>query len=208
MVAVEPGAAIGFLAILHTWGQTLHLHPHLHCVVPGGGISADGLRRIGCAKKSFFLPVRVLSKRFRNLYLRYLRPAFQAGRLKFTGEMAALAEPADFEALCRAARRANWVVLAKPPFRGADQVLKYLARYRHRVAISNHRLLSISDGGVSFKYKDYAGGNQIKVMNWRQQGSSSVSCCTLYPVGLCASASSVFSPTGRGGRDWRSAANY
>jgi hypothetical protein len=158
------GAAIGFLAILHTWGQKLHLHPHLHCVVPGGGISPDGHRWIGCTKTSFFLPVKVLSERFRNLFMTYLQEAFQAGRLRFHGDMAALTRPAAFEALCRAAKRIKWVVFAKPPFGGAEQVLKYLARYTHRVAISNSRLLSMSDGRVSFEYKDYADGNRIKVM--------------------------------------------
>ena len=166
-IAADPrrlGAAIGFLAVLHTWGQNLHLHPHLHCVVPGGGISPDGARWVGCRKKSFFLPVKVLSSRFRNLFLIYLRKAFQAGRLKFHGEMAALASPAAFEALCRQARRIQWVVFVKPPFGGPEQVLKYLARYTHRVAISNRRLLSMEDGRVTFQYKDYADGNRIKVM--------------------------------------------
>jgi Putative transposase/Transposase zinc-binding domain len=166
-IAADPkrlGAAIGFLAVLHTWGQNLHLHPHLHCVVPGGGISPDGWHWIGCKNKSFFLPVDVLSSRFRNLFLIYLRKAFQAGRLKFQGEMAALASPAAFEALCRQARRIKWVVFVKPPFGGPEQVLKYLARYTHRVAISNRRLLSMEDGRVAFEYKDYADGNQTKVM--------------------------------------------
>lgn len=166
-IAADPqrlGAAIGFLAILHTWGQKLHLHPHLHCVVPGGGISPDGRRWIGCRKESFFLPVKVLSARFRKLFIAYLEEAFQAGRLTFHGEMAGLARPAAFEALCREAERIRWVVFAKPPFGGAEQVLKYLARYTHRVAISNRRLLSMAEGRVSFEYKDYAGGNQIKVM--------------------------------------------
>ena len=166
-IAADPrrlGAAIGFLAVLHTWGQNLHLHPHLHCVVPGGGISPDGARWVGCKKKSFFLPVKVLSSRFRNLFLIYLRKAFQAGRLKFHGEMAPLASPAAFEALCRQARRIQWVVFVKPPFGGPEQVLKYLARYTHRVALSNRRLMSMEDGRVTFEYKDYADGNQIKVM--------------------------------------------
>src|ERR1700680_1919737 len=158
------GASIGLLAVLHTWGQNLHLHPHLHCVVPGGGISPDGARWVGCKKKSFFLPVKVLSSRFRNLFLMYLRNASQAGRLKFYGEMAGLARPAAFEALCRQARRIKWVVFVKPPFGGPEQVLKYLARYTHRVAISNRRLLSMEDGRVAFEYKDYADGNQTKVM--------------------------------------------
>jgi hypothetical protein len=166
-IAADPrrlGAAIGFLAVLHTWGQNLHLHPHLHCVVPGGGISPDGVRWIECKKQSFFLPVKVLSSRFRNLFMIYLLKAFRAGRLKFHGEMAGLAQPAAFEALCRQARRIQWVVFVKPPFGGPEQVLRYLARYTHRVAISNRRLLSMEEGRVTFAYKDYADGNQSKVM--------------------------------------------
>jgi hypothetical protein len=169
-IAADPrrlGAEIGFLAVLHTWGQNLHLHPHLHCVVPGGGISPDSVRWIGCKKQSFFLPVKVLSSRFRNLFLIYLRKAFRAGKLKFHGDMARLAQPAAFEVLCRQARRIEWVVFVKPPFGGPEQVLKYLARYTHRVAISNQRLLSMENGRVTFAYKDYADGNQSKVMTLR-----------------------------------------
>jgi hypothetical protein len=166
-IAADPrrlGVHVGFLAVLHTWGQSLHLHPHLHCVVPGGGVSPDGLRWIGCKKKSFFLPVKVLSNSFRNLFLTYLRKAFKAGRLTFYGESAGLANQSTFEALCRTAKQTKWVVFAKPPFGGPERVLKYLARYTHRVAISNRRLLSIEDGRVSFEYKDYADGNQTKLM--------------------------------------------
>ena len=166
-IAADPhrlGANIGFLAVLHTWGQNLHLHPHLHCVVPGGGISPDGQRWIGCKSKAFFLPVRVLSARFRNLFLKYLRNAVQDGKLKFHGEMAWLGQPSAFETMCLQAQRAKWVVFAKPPFGGPEQVLKYLARYTHRVAISNRRLLSIEEGRVRFEYKDYADGSQTKVM--------------------------------------------
>jgi Putative transposase/Transposase zinc-binding domain len=166
-IAADPkrlGAAIGFLAVLHTWGQNLHLHPHLHCVVPGGGISPDRDRWIGCKKKSFFLPVKVLSSRFRRLFLIYLRKAFLEGRLRFHGEMAGLAQPTTFEALCRQAGRIKWVIFVKPPFGGPEQVLKYLARYTHRVAISNRRLLSMEDGRVTFEYKDYADGNQTKIL--------------------------------------------
>jgi Putative transposase/Transposase zinc-binding domain len=157
------GAAIGFLAVLHTWGQNLHLHPHLHCVVPGGGISPDGSRWIRC-RRSFFLPVRVLSCLFKKKFLIYLTKSYHLGKLKFHGEMAGLAKPAAFEALCRQASRINWVVYAKAPFGGPEQVLKYLARYTHRVAISNRRLVSMEDGRVTFKWKDYAGGNQPKTM--------------------------------------------
>jgi hypothetical protein len=166
-IAADPrrlGASIGFLAVLHTWGQNLHLHPHVHCVVPGGGIGPDGASWVGCRKQSFFLPVHVLGVRFRNVFLSYLRKAFREGKLRFHGEMAALAKPAAFEALCRRAQRKKWVVHSKPPFGGPQQVLKYLARYTHRVAISNSRIVSMEDGRVTFLWKDYAGGNQTKVM--------------------------------------------
>jgi hypothetical protein len=166
-IAADPkrlGAAVGFLAVLHTWGQNLHLHPHLHCVVPGGGISPDGERWIGCRKQSFLLPVQVLGSRFRNVFLTYLKEAFEEGKLQFHGEMAGLATPAAFAALCSQTRRIKWVVHAKPPFGGPEQVLKYLARYTHRVAISNSRIMSIADGKVTFLWKDYADGNKTKVM--------------------------------------------
>jgi hypothetical protein len=166
-IAADPkrlGAAVGFLAVLHTWGQNLHLHPHLHCVVPGGGISPDGERWIGCRKQSFLLPVQVLGSRFRNVFLTYLKEAFEEGKLQFHGEMAGLARPAAFAALCSQTRRIKWVVHAKPPFGGPEQVLKYLARYTHRVAISNSRIMSIADGKVTFLWKDYADGNKTKVM--------------------------------------------
>jgi hypothetical protein len=158
------GAAVGFLAVLHTWGQNLHLHPHLHCVVPGGGIGPDGAKWIACRKPSFLLPVEVLGSRFRNVFLTYLRETFEDGRLKFHGEMAAFARPAAFAALCNRAKKIKWVVHAKPPFGGPAQVLKYLARYTHRVAISNSRILSIADGKVTFLWKDYADAGKVKPM--------------------------------------------
>src|ERR1700733_6034595 len=166
-IAADPkrlGAAVGFLAVLHTWGQNLHLHPHLHCVVPGGGIGPDGASWVGCRKRSFFLPVEVLGCRFRNIFLTYLRKAFQEGKLRFHGEMADLAKPAAFEILCRRAKKIKWVVFAKAPFGGPEQVLKYLARYTHRVAISNGRLLSLENRQVTFQWKDYADYNQTKTM--------------------------------------------
>jgi hypothetical protein len=168
-IAADPkhlGAAIGFLAVLHTWGQNLHLHPHIHCVVPGGGISADGSRWIACRKyrKSFFLPVKVLSVFFRKRFLRHLRRAFQNGKLQFHGELKPLAQPEVFDALCEEVSHIKWVVHAKRPFGGPEQVLKYLARYTHRVAISNRRILSMQDGRVTFEWKDYAAGNQTKTM--------------------------------------------
>jgi hypothetical protein len=168
-LAADPrhlGASIGFLAVLHTWGQNLHLHPHIHCVVPGGGISADDARWIACRKyrKSFFLPVRVLSDFFRKRFLRHLRRAFKNGKLQFHGELKPLAQPEAFEDCCEKAGRIKWVVYAKRPFGGPEQVLKYLARYTHRVAISNRRILSMQDGRVTFECKDYAGGNQTKTV--------------------------------------------
>jgi hypothetical protein len=158
------GASIGFLAVLHTWGQNLHLHPHLHCVVPGGGISPDGSRWITCPKSSFFLPVRVLSHRFRKKFLRQLEQAFRKGTLHLTGELRPLAEPAAFRALCEKAAQIEWVVHVKPPFGGPQRVLKYLARYTHRVAISNHRLRSLEQGRVRFDWKDYADRSRTKTM--------------------------------------------
>jgi hypothetical protein len=166
-IAADPkrlGAEIGFLSCIAHMGPESPPTSHLHCVVPGGGISPDGVRWIGCKKQSFFLPVKVLSSCFRNLFLICLRKAFQAGKLNFHGEIAGLAQPAAFEAMGREARRISWVVFVKPPFGGPEQVLKYLARYTHRVAISNRRLLSMEDGRVTFAYKDYADGNKGKVM--------------------------------------------
>jgi hypothetical protein len=168
-IAADPkhlGAAIGFLAVLHTWGQNLHLHPHIHCVVSGGGISLDHSRWIPCRKyrKSFLFPVRVLSAFFRKRFLIHLRKAFQKGKLQFHGELEPLAQPAAFEALCQRAAHVKWVAYAKRPFGGPERVLKYLARYTHRVAISNQRLLSLADGQVTFEWKDYAAGNQTKTM--------------------------------------------
>ena len=135
-------------------------------MVPGGGISPDNSRWIPCRKyrKSFFLPVKVLSRFFRKRFLIHLRKAFQKGKLQFHGELESLAQPAAFDALCRKADQVEWVVYAKRPFDGPEQVLKYLARYTHRVAISNRRLLSLADGRVTFEWKDYAAGNQTKTM--------------------------------------------
>jgi hypothetical protein len=138
-IAADPrhlGAAIGFFAVLHTWGQTLMHHPHLHCVVPGGGLSPDGTRWIAC-RPGFFLPVRVLSRLFRRLFLDALQTAFATGRLHFAGSLEALADPAAFGAHLLPARQTEWVVYAKRPFAGPHQVLEYVGRYTHRVAIAN-----------------------------------------------------------------------
>jgi hypothetical protein len=165
-IAADPkhlGAKIGLLAVLHTWGQNLHHHPHIHCVVPGGGPSLDGTRWVGC-RKSFFLPVRVLSHLFRRLFLDELRAAFEAGELGFFGELAALAQPALFARRLRDLSRIDWVVYAKPPFGGPEQVLAYLSRYTHRVAIANSRLVSLADRKVSFRWKDYRCASKRKLM--------------------------------------------
>lgn len=165
-IAADPqhlGAQIGFFCILHTWGQTLTHHPHLHCVVPGGGLSLDGSRWVAC-RPGFFLPVRVLSRRFRNLYLRYLGESYAAGKLQFYGELQSLSDPKSFARYVAPLKSSGWVVYAKPPFGGPDRVLEYLGRYTHRVAISNDRLKELKDGQVSFAYKDYKDEQRQKQM--------------------------------------------
>lgn len=166
-VAANPrhlGASeIGLLAVLHTWGQNLMHHPHLHCVVSGGGLSEDGSRWIA-SRPHYFLPVRVLSRVFRNRFRALLQKAFQRGELTFCGELEALADPNAFERLLKAATQREWVVYAKRPFGNATCVLKYLAQYTHRVAISNSRLLSYRDGNVTFRYKDYAQESRRRTM--------------------------------------------
>jgi len=148
--------------VLHTWGQTLHHHPHVHCVVPGGGPSLDGTRWV--CRPGFLLPVRVLARLFRRLFLRELENAFNAGKLRFFTNLANLAEPQAFARRLRELRRLDWVVYAKPPFGGPEQVLAYLGRYTHRVAIANSRLLSLADGKVRFTWKDYRADGKTKVM--------------------------------------------
>jgi hypothetical protein len=165
-IAADPkhlGAQIGFFAVLHTWGQNLLHHPHLHCVVAGGGISPDGTRWIPC-RPDFFLPVRVLSRLFRRLLLNYLEKAFEAGELQFFASLDPLRERAAFSRYLAPLRNTEWVVYAKPPFAGPDDVLRYVARYTHRVAISNDRLLDLDDGEVKFRWKDYRNGTQQKTM--------------------------------------------
>jgi hypothetical protein len=156
-IAADPkhlGARIGLTAVLHTWGSALTHHPHVHIIVPGGGLSPDGARWIGC-KPGFFLPVRVLSRLFRRLFLDRLATLHAAGRLAFFGELAGLADQSAFAAALAPLRKAEWVVYAKRPFAGPEAVLAYLSRYTHRVAISNSRLVSLDDSGVTFRWKDY-----------------------------------------------------
>lgn len=165
-IAADPkhlGAEIGFIAVLHTWGQNLLHHPHLHCVIPGGGLSADGGRWVAC-RSGFFLPVRVLSRLFRRLFLEQLQHAFDAGKLRFFNAMESLAIPAAFARTLAKTRQNEWVVYAKPPFGGPQQVLEYLGRYTHRVAISNNRLIDFVAGDVSFRWKDYRHASRQKVM--------------------------------------------
>ena len=150
------GAETGMIAILHTWGQTLTHHPHVHCLVPGGGLASDG-RWVAC-RPGFFLPVRVLSRLYRHLFLDRLQAAFDTGDLKFVGALAPLAEPAGFAGHLKSMRGLEWVVYAKRPFAGPQTVLDYLGRYTHRVAIANSRLLDSTDGRVSFRWKILWGG--------------------------------------------------
>jgi len=165
-IAADPehlGAKIGFLSVLHTWGQKLMHHPHVHCIVPGGGLSPQGDRWIAC-RPNFFLPVRVLGRLFRGKFLAMIKCAFADSKLAFHGELASLADPEAFAADIKACYKHDWVVYSKKPFGGPRQVLKYLARYTHRVAISNHRLISLASGRVRFRWKDYRSGNKKRVM--------------------------------------------
>lgn len=157
------GAQVGVTAVLHTWGQNLLFHPHLHCVVTGGGLSRDRQRWVA-GRQDYFLPVRVLSKLFRGKFLAGLKKAYQAGQLTLAGSVESLREPAAFRQLLATLYRQPWIVYAKPPFGGAEQVHRYLGRYTHRVAISNGRLVSMEHGRVTFRYKDYADEARWKQM--------------------------------------------
>jgi hypothetical protein len=167
-IAADPkhlGARIGLTAVLHTWGSALTHHPHIHCIVPGGGLSPDGERWISC-RPGFFLPVRVLSRLFRRLFLAKLAAAHDGGRLQFFGDHAPLAERHTFAAYLAPLRKIEWVVYAKRPFAGPRAVLAYLSRYTHRVAIANSRLIAFDDNSVTFRWKDYRakGRERQKVM--------------------------------------------
>ena len=165
-LAADPkrlGAQLGFTAILHTWGQNLLFHPHLHCVVTGGGLSPDGKQWVS-ARQGYLLPAKVLGKLFRGKFVAGLRQAYDAGELILTGSVESLAQPQSFRKLLDELYRQDWVVYAKQPFGGVEQVYRYLGRYTHRVAISNARLLSHDGGRVRFRYKDYAAASQNKTM--------------------------------------------
>jgi len=165
-VAADPqhlGAEIGCVLVLHTWGQNLLHHPHVHGVVPGGGLAPDGSRWVSCPPR-FFLPVDVLSEVFRGKFLSFLEQAYAQGQVGCHGQLTRLGDPRAFAALLAETTQTAWVVYAKPPFAGPERVLRYLARYTHRVAISNHRLVEMQDGQVRFRWKDYAHGQVEKVM--------------------------------------------
>src|SRR5258705_81405 len=162
------GAEIGVVAVLHTWGQALTHHPHVHCVVPGGGLSPDGTRWIA-SRPNFFLAVKPLSRLFRWLFLKHLTAAFNAGALRFFGDLASLARPDTFTGCIKAMRRINWVVYAKRPFGGPAQVLAYLGRYTHRVAIANSRLVALDDDHVAFTWKDYRQNGATAIMKLKPE---------------------------------------
>ncbi len=165
-VARDPrhlGAEIGFFSVLHTWNQKLSLHPHVHCVIPAGGLSLDHTHWVK-SQKGFFLPLRVLSRVFRGKFVAGLKQTFQSGRLQFHGKLAPLAHPKTFAAWLPPLFRKDWVVYAKPPFGGPEYVLQYLGRYTHRVAISNHRLISFAAAKITFRWRDSAHNNEQKLM--------------------------------------------
>jgi hypothetical protein len=165
-IAADPkhlGAEIGFLSVLHTWGQNLQIHPHIHCVIPSGGLSADHQRWVH-PRYPFFLPVKVLSRIFRGKFVAGLKLAFRQRKLLFPGSLKQLAGEKAFHAFLRPLFRQDWVVYAKRPFGGPEHVLHYLARYTHRVAISNHRIVNLADGKVTFRWKDYAHKNKKRLM--------------------------------------------
>jgi hypothetical protein len=165
-LAAEPkylGAQIGFITLLHTWGQNLMDHPHIHCIVPGGGLSFDGLRWIPSRKK-FFIPVKVLAKKFRDKFLAFLKTAFLDERLKFGASIEPLSIDSNFRHLLDEMYQTNWVVYCKPPFKTPWHVLRYLGRYTHRVAISNERIVAIGNNQVSFRWRDYKDNRREKLM--------------------------------------------
>ena len=174
------GAEIGFFAVLHSWGQNLMFHPHLHCVVPGGGLSANGQRWVRCRAR-FFLPVRVLSRLFRRLFLESLEKAFNSGKLQFFAALEFLRDPHAFAERIAHANQIDWVVYTKRPFAGPQQVLDYVGRYTHRVAISNNRLVDIDNGRVKFHWKDYRDNSQIKVMDLEADEFIRRFCSTFCP---------------------------
>jgi molybdopterin converting factor small subunit len=158
------GARIGILVVLHTWSQNLQFHPHLHCLIPAGGLAPDSSRWVSTKRHGFFLPVRVLSRMFRGKLLSFLKQSYRRGELCFPGKLTALSMPRAFHSLLGSLRRKEWVVYSKPPFGGPEHVLKYLARYTHRVAISNGRLIGVENGKVRFRWRDSRHNNRSSTM--------------------------------------------
>src|ERR1700747_2254961 len=190
-IAADPkhlGARIGATAVLHSWGSAMTHHPHVHMIVPGGGISLDGTRWVRC-KPGFLLPVRVLSRLFRRLFRAALTDAHAAGRLAFFGEIEGLCRREAFAAYLAPLMRKKWFVYTKPPFAGPQAVLAYLARYTHRVAISHSRLVALDERGVTFRYTDYRRNGQARyrTMTLTPANSSGASCSTFYRRGFIAS---------------------
>ena len=185
-IAADPkhlGARIGATAVLHTWGSAMTLHPHLHMIVPGGGISLDGMRWVRC-KPGFLLPVGVLSRLFRRLFLAALADTHAAGRLAFFGDIEGLRCRKAFDAHLAPLKRKRWFVYTKPPFAGPEAVLAYLARYTHRVAISNSRLVSLDQRGVSFRYKDYRRNGQARYGTMTLSGDEFIRRFHVLPKGF------------------------
>jgi hypothetical protein len=176
------GAEIGGMAILHTWGGQLQAHPHLHCVLPAGGLAPDGSRWVPC-RPDFFLPVRVLSRRFRRLYVEGLKDLYGRGELTLTGRCRELAEPKPWFRLLATLREKEWVVYAKEP-QDSAHILKYLARYTHRVAISNHRLVALQDGQVTFRFKDHKRGGKLRTQTLDAIEFLRRYCLHILPKGL------------------------
>lgn len=157
------GAEIGIISVLHTWGQNLMDHPHVHCIVPGGGLSLDGTRWV-FSRKKFFIPVKVLSRNFRGKFMAFFKEAFQNGDLKFFGKLESLSGKLKFQALIDTLYQKEWVVYCKKPFKSPWHVLRYLGRYTHRVAISNQRIIDLQDNQVTFQWRDYKDDNKTKLM--------------------------------------------
>src|ERR1700747_616953 len=197
-IAADPkhlGARIGATAVLHSWGAAMTHHPHVHMIVPGGGISLDGTHWVRC-KPGFLLPVRVLSRLFRRLFLAALADAHAAGRLAFFGEIKGLGRCEAFTAHLAPLKRKNWFVYAKPPFAGPEAVLAYLARYTHRVAISNSRLIVLDERGVTFRYKDYRRNGQARYRTMTLSADEFIRRFLLHvlPKGFSASATTGYWP--------------
>ena len=193
---------------LHTWNQRLQHHPHVHCVAAAGGLAPDHTRWVS-SQRSFFLPVKVLSRVFRGKFVAELRAAFREGSLEFYGTLAPLAQPRVFAAWLRLLFRHDWIVYAKPPFGGPEHALRYLSGYTHRLAISNRRLVALEQGNVTFRWRDSAHGNKKRLMTLPVALSScAASSCTCSRAASCASATSASSPTGNALCSCRSASSY